>query len=902
MKIINKIKTCIFAVVSLFIFTACILLPKESSYAEGGVTLKLHYERSDGDYAPWSVWFWEEGKDGADYPFHEEDGSMVATMEVTPGVMSVGFIVRTESWEKDVAEDQFIDISELVSGTANAYVVSGKPGYEMIYGDDVVKGIKLKSAKYNGDASINVKMTGEISEDLSDLFLIEGKDLTVTIKAVTYLKDNIYKIDLAAPLDEFKTYKITYEGTKYPIIMNTQTVYSSEEFESQFTYNGKDLGAAWTKEETTFRVWAPTAEKLEVNLYEGGDARMKDLKDTIPMTKDINGTWVARVSGDLNGVYYTYKVTIDGTSKEACDPYAKTTGVNGARAMVIDMESTNPENWENDVNPHSGEKITDAIIYEGHIRDLTASDTGITNKGKYLGVVEEGTTSENGIPTGLDHMKDLGITHLHILPMYDFGSVDELKTVTDIYNWGYDPVNFNVPEGSYSTNAQDGAVRVKEVKEMVAGLHNAGISVVMDVVYNHVYNAGDFCFNKLVPGYFSRITESGTYSNGSGCGNDTASERAMVRKYIVDSVNYWANEYHIDGFRFDLVGLLDVDTINEIVSTVHENHPDVIFYGEGWSLTTILTKENVELATQANSTLTPEFAYFNDTIRDGLKGSVFDKGKGFVSGSDGDAEKIRRCFVGLDRWCKTPAQTINYASCHDNNTLIDRLTLSRPDASREDLIKMNNLAAAIYLTSEGVPFMQAGEELLRTKVNADGSFNENSYNAGDKVNEINYANLSDTEYSNVYNYYKGLIELRKAHKTLRLDDASLVEKLISKYNVDAPNALAFHVDGSLEEESFEEMILVFNAEEEAITVSLPEGEWDVVVDETLAGNEAIETVSGEVSVSAISAKVFVKGMTIETDIIDAPKSKTNKGIIAGSLAALAVALAGAFAIIKRKRK
>lgn len=869
------------------------------AYADGGVVIKLHYSRPDGDYAPWSVWFWAAGKDGNDYSFNNEDGEMVASFEPEAGTTSVGFIVRTQEWAKDWDADQFIDISEMVSGTVHIYVESGIEGFTKEYGDDVVKGIKLKNAKYDGNGTITVTMTEDI-DDFDAAFSVRSKEADIEIGEVTAKGNGIYEIAVQNLLDNFKNYFITYEGTEYKI--NMKNIYSTDEFEKEFTYTGTDLGAIRSSDKTDFRVWAPTAESVSLNLYEGGDARMKDLIETIDMKKDVNGTWVVTVNRDLNGKYYTYTAVHDGKKQEACDPYAVSTGVNGDRAMVLDLASTNPEGWEQDTNPNAGLKFTDAIIYEAHIRDLTAGDTGVTNKGKYLGVVEAGTASSNGIPTGLDHMKDLGITHLHVLPMYDFGSVDELKSVTDIYNWGYDPVNYNVPEGSYSTNAQDGAVRVREVKEMVKGLHDNGISVVMDVVYNHVYNAEKFCFNKLVPGYFSRVTDEGTYSNGSGCGNDTASERSMVKKYIVESVNYWADEYHIDGFRFDLVGLLDIDTINEIVSTVHEKHPDVIFYGEGWTMTTLTTKENVVMATQVNSESTPGFAYFNDTIRDGIKGSVFDKGAGFVSGAMGYEAKIARCFLGADNWCVMPSQTVNYASCHDNNTLIDRLSLSRPEASREDLIKMNNLSAAIYMLSEGIPFMQAGEEMLRSKVNADGSYNENSYNAGDTVNAIDYSVLADSQYMDVYDYYKGLIAFRKEHPVFRLESADEVERLVHEVKLGMPQTVAFEINGDLEGESGDALFVVYNAGESEATVTLPEGDWNVCIKGNIASTESLEIVNGTVSVEPISALVLVKGNVSNETIDSQPSNKkgfATKAIVAG--AALAALAGVAFTIFKKKK-
>ena len=317
-------------------------------------------------------------------------------------------------------------------------------------------------------------------------------------------------------------------------------VYSSHEFEEKFTYTGHDLGAIWSPSKTTFRLWAPTAEDVTINFYRSGTPHADDLLFQQHMRSDVNGTWVAERVGDLNGIYYTYLVMVDGHICEACDPYAKTTGVNGERAMILDMSATNPKDWDTDSNPFTGNGITDAVLYELHVRDLSSHRSAhIKNKGKFLGLTHTGTKTKDGNPTGLDHMKALGITHLHLLPVYDFGFTDESRRSPQ-FNWGYDPVNYNVPEGSYSTDPYNGAVRVKEMKQMVKALHDNGISVVMDVVYNHVYEAMDFCFNKIVPGYFSRVNADGSFSDGSCCGNDTASERSMVRKYIVDSVNYWA--------------------------------------------------------------------------------------------------------------------------------------------------------------------------------------------------------------------------------------------------------------------------------------------------------------------------------------------------------------------------
>ena len=634
--------------------------------------------------------------------------------------------------------------------------------------------------------------------------------------------------------------------------------FSSLEFEEKFTYHGHDLGATWSTDRTVFKLWAPTAQKAQVRLYQTGTPEANDLIRKVFMDRTENGTWTAVVEGDLNGIYYTFAVLLGNDVAEACDPYAKTTGVNGRRAMIIDMASTNPDGWETDCDPNAGMDFTDAVIYELHVRDLSADrGSGIKNKGKFLGLIETGTKTRSGIPTGLDHIKDLGITHLHLLPIYDYGSVDEAHLEKAQFNWGYDPTNFNVPEGSYSTDPYHGEVRVRELKQTIKGLHDNGISVIMDVVYNHVYDAKDFCFNRLVPMYFSRITD-GVVSNGSGCGNDTASERSMVHKYIVDSVCYWADEYHIDGFRFDLVGLIDVDTVNSIVTEVHKRHPNVVFYGEGWTMKTDLTKD-VPLATQTNSPMTPGFAYFNDTLRDSLRGSTFiSDALGYVTGAVGIGDKLESCFRGLPFWCQDPKQTINYVSCHDNNTFLDRITLALPHRSFEDRVRMYKLGAVFYMTSQGIPFMQAGEEMLRSKPGLRGGFVENSFKSPDKVNSIKWNLLEQKEYQDTFAYYKGLIAFRKAHPVLRLTSSYEVLSHIVPVYCQHPQVGAFHINGDIAGEPCQEMFVVFNAADTSQTIPLPQEKWQVYINDTRAGTDPIETVEDTLTVPPICAMVLVK--------------------------------------------
>lgn len=885
----KRIREFLLAFVMLFT-TVAATLGDASIFKADQLVIRLHYNRPDGNYTDWSVWFWATGAEGTDNPFVEENGEMVCTYTVAPGTTEVGYIIRTPDWGKDVGEDQFIDVAAYVSGTIDVYVESGVKGHTVKTGSDVTLGTKVTAASYDQEKNEVAVTIVNPKEGVEEAVVVKGKDGEVVIAEVTGKVDGItgtYVIKLKDALDLSQKYQVVYGEETCSVTM--PDYYSTEEFESKYTYTGNDLGSTWTKEATSFRLWAPTAEAVSVLIYGGGAASNTNLLQTVEMTADVNGTWVAKVDGDWNGKFYIYEVTLEGQKVKACDPYAKATGINGERAMIIDLDSTNPEGWNEDKNPNADLTINDAIIYELHIRDLGSdASSGIENVGKFLSLTEHGTTTPNGVKTGIDHIKDLGITHLHILPMYDYGSVDEMGSGNQ-FNWGYDPKNYNVPEGSYSTNPYDGAVRVNEAKQMVQSLHNDGISVVMDVVYNHVYDAGSFCFNKIVPGYFSRINENGSYSNGSGCGNDTASERAMVKKYIVDSVVYWADEYHIDGFRFDLVGLIDTITINEIIEEVHKIRPDVIFYGEGWEMSTDVTKEGYDMTTQTNSQKVPGFAFFNDTIRDALKGSVFEEtGKGYVQGAIGYADTIKQCFYGLARWCKSPAQTINYASCHDNNTLWDRLQASRKDASKEDLIKMNNLTAAIYMLAQGTPFIHAGEEMLRTKVNEDGSFNHNSYNSTDEVNSIKWGTLEDATYMDVVDYYKGLIEFRKAHAALRLTTAEDVAAHMTTIKDTPAEVNGFVITGGMDGENADAICVIFNPNPEAAKVTLPEGEWNIYINGADAGTEKLGTASGEISVDGISAMVLVQ-----------EPAGFNPAIL---VVGLAVVAAGIIAVVLLKKK
>ena len=856
-------KSVVAVVLTLIMALSCFIMPGIVNAAET-TTVNIHYLRDDGAYGEWDVWAWADGLDGAGYAFTDNgdaDGA-VATITITEATPSLGFIVRKPDWSaKDPDGDRKVDLSSVVSGIVDVYCVSGKElnDYTVNY-EQAVLGLKIKTANAVSKTSVEFSLTKVPDDDdtitADDFSIVSAGGQEVTIFAVvTSGSEGV--LTLSDELDYSKEYTVSFRDTAMKLAL--PDYFSSEEFEDAYTYTGDDLGATLVDGSTQFRVWAPTAEKVELNIYAEGNGGTPE--QTVEMNKAEKGTWLLVANGNLSGKYYTYNAYFDGkTNMDIVDPYAKSVGVNGKRGMILDLDSTDPDGWNTDTR-HTYENLTDMQIYEVHVRDFSVSaNSGITNKGKYLAFTERGTTlnNEGNISTGVDHLVDLGVTSVHILPSYDYGSVDETKLETKAqYNWGYDPVNYNAPEGSYSTDPYHGEVRVNEYKQMVKGLHDAGLGVIMDVVYNHTYNTS-YCFNQLVPGYFYRPNQ-----NTSGCGNDVASERSMVSKFIVDSVRYWADEYHLDGFRFDLMGILDVDTMNAVRAALDEIDPTIVIYGEGWNMGSVPTK-NVKMANYTNAADTPGIAYFSDTIRDMVKGSVFDAAeKGYVNGDTKHYKAIVNTVQYTKKWCPSPTQIINYADCHDNLTLWDKINSSNGDDSEEDRIRQNNLAAAIIQTAQGIPFMMSGEEFLRTKTKADGTFEHNSYASPDSVNELDYSRL-DT-YSQVYDYYKGLIAFRKAHPALRMTSAEDVENTFtSLVDTNAEKGVAvYSIKGNgVNGEEAEEIVVIYNPLSTDTTVTLPEGDWDVYVNDEHASDYLIlDQVAGSVTVPRISAMVLVKGYT-----------------------------------------
>ena len=590
----------------------------------------------------------------------------------------------------------------------------------------------------------------------------------------------------------------------------------------------QELG--YTQERSEFSLWAPTADSARVLLYEDG---LEGLPyEVLEMKKNTaDGSWKAVAEGDLAGRFYTFRVNVSGQwLEETPGIFATAVGVNGHRAAIVDFRSTDPEGWAEDRRPEL-RSFADAVVYEMHHRDFSISgNSGISpeHRGKFLALTESGTRGPRGVRTGVDHLVELGVTHVHILPSFDYASVDETRLEDNVYNWGYDPVNYNVPDGSYSTDPYDPACRIREFKEMVQALHKAGIRVVLDVVYNHVSDAASQAFERTVPGYFFRMREDGSFADGSACGNETASDRGMMRRFMVESVCWWVEEYHIDGFRFDLMGIHDIETMNAIRAAVSEIDPSVLIYGEGWAASAPLYDGSL-LAMKANTWEMPGIAAFSDEMRDALRGPFSDNSKaGFLGGVPDLEESVKFGVAGAVQhpgvdysavnysdtcWASEPTQMISYISCHDDMCLRDRLTATLPGASEAELLRLDKLGQTVVFTSQGIPFIYAGEELFRTKQGV-----HNSYNSPDAINAIDWS--FKTRYADLYDYYRGLIALRKAHPAFRLGDADLVREHLEF--LDAPDGVvAWRLTGHAGGDPCEEIVVVINSRKEAVSVTVP---------------------------------------------------------------------------------
>lgn len=655
----------------------------------------------------------------------------------------------------------------------------------------------------------------------------------------------------------------------------TAAAQTNSTYDAQFiswpTYEGDDLELSVNSTGTHFRLWSPKAEAARVRLYDHG--RGGDAYRTLDMTKHAdNGTWTATVPQQLYGKYYTFQIKHNGRwLDETPGVWAKAVGANGKRAAIIDLNTTNPKNWDGDKGPEV-KNFSDVVLYEAHMRDLSMDpSSGIANKGKFLQFTEPGTKSPQGEATGIDHLKELGVTHVHILPSYDYNSVDETNLQNNIYNWGYDPQNYNAPEGSYSTNPSDPATRVREMKEMIKALHDAGIGVVMDVVYNHTAENDGSNFELTAPGYYHRHWNDGKYSDASGCGNETASDLKQMQDYIVNSVKYWAKEYHVDGFRFDLMAIHDTETMNRVAQELKEINPSIFVYGEGWTAgDSPLQPERRAL--KENVSKMKGIAVFSDDIRDAVKGHYSnEEDPGFATGKPGNEETVKIGIVAATAhpqvdyskgnnskfpYAESPEMIVNYVSCHDDLCLTDKLKKSMPDATEAQRLAAAKLAQTIVMTSQGTPFIFAGEEVFRDKKGV-----HNSYKSPDSINAIDWNNK--TKYKDQYEYYKGLIALRKAHPAFRMTTAKDIAKNLKFDKIDSkktPNLISYSLLNNANGDEWKEIKVVFNGAPTAQTVKIPKGNWQVVArDGKIDPANALETIAGgAVEVAPFSALILHK--------------------------------------------
>ncbi len=811
-----------------------------------------------GTYENCDIWIWWGDKAGQGYLFHECNYGGKVIVNVPEGISEIGFIVRRDcsepggsSWgsaTKDFDQDRFAAIQ---GKETVIYLKSGDPAqyFSNDGGDTLDMAKKLNMAGIVDSNRIQYRISPKTTiTDISQVKVYNGnKEIAIESISSLGVEATSGYLKLAEPLDLTGNYRIEIEGYGEKAVVPTD-IFDSDYFAKNYHYDGNDLGAVMSGGNTTFKVWAPTASKVVLNLFtegNGGEAYKR-----VDMVLGEKGVW-SHTEPCGHGTYYTYTVTTSVGTQEAVDPYAKAAGVNGNRGMVVDLSLTNPDNWESDTLANPIESYSEAVIWEVHVRDFSNKIAASQYKGKYLAFTETGLVNEHGQAVGVDYLKQLGITHVHLLPVYDYATVDESNPDKE-FNWGYDPKNYNVPEGSYSTDPYHGEVRIREYKQMVQALHKAGIGVVMDMVYNHTHDANS-SLNKIVPYYYYRYTTSGANTSASGCGNDTASERYMYGKFMVDSCSYWVEEYNLDGLRFDLMGLHDLETMQEVETAVHAINPNAIIYGEGWTMGA--TIDGSKQANQSNiSGIKPSgdaigaIAVFNDVIRDGLKGSVFDKkSQGFINGAS--KANIYKVIFGINGgdgmsqgWAVENSMVINYMSAHDNNTLWDKLALSNPNHSEEQRLRMNKLGAAIIMVSKGTPFWQAGEEMLRTK---DGD--ENSYKSSDAINNIDWSVLKEgsREYETM-RYYRGLIEMRKAYSIFTAQGVT----------VNAIPQTSGILAVSYDDGQGGKALVLINPNATELPFTL-EGSWNLVATSAEAGGTVLAQESGNVDVDSIGVRVYV---------------------------------------------
>ncbi len=851
---------------SAFLATFALLLSGVPALAApDSIKLTVHYQRPAGDYNGWNLWIWKNSDNNSlDTPVSQtgvpftgnDDFGKVVTIDIDgmKNFKDIGIIVRLNDWvAKDINDDRFITEFD-ANGNAEVWLVQND---KTIYSKKPTIEMKISSAAFETSNEVKIELNKRFKPlaGSSNGFTISGglNVISARTENPNLPEDTELILTLNGAISITERYKISH-STYGSVDIGLGNLITSEEFEKKFTYKGDDLGNTYRKDSTSFRLWAPTATKVELLTF---SSPTSGVKSKYLMKSDLQGTWVYTLDGNHDGLIYAYNVEVYGAENEAVDPYARAAIANGKRSVVINLESTNPKGWSSDKPKFSG-KPTDAVIYELHIRDLSMDKSAPFPKsarGKFAGLTYSNLKGSQGQPVGIAAIKDLGITHLQLLPIYDFASVDELKPT---FNWGYDPLNYNIPEGSYSSDPSNPKTRITELKSAIQSLHTQGIRVIMDVVYNHVFDAATFSQSKIVPGYWFRTDSDGRLTSASGCGNDSASERAMVRKFIIDSVKYWATEYNISGFRFDLMGLHDIETMQQVRKELSAIDPTIIIIGEGWNMGTHPSEIR---SNQRNIEKLDGIAVFNDQIRDGIKGSVFTASdKGFATGIYGKKNNVQAGIVGNTDFSSTilpafttlsPGQSVNYVEAHDNNTLEDKLRLSLSTKNSSTIAAYHRLASSIPILAQGIPFIHAGQEFQRSK-----GGDSNSYQSGDEINSLKW-NLT-TKNATTRNYVKGLLKLRAEHPAFRI---STTADLKSHFKfLKAPSeVIAYSINGNDLNDSWGTIVVLHNAKTANVKISLPaKADWKVVVEGSKAGTSIIRSLknSDSLEIKALSTMVL----------------------------------------------
>jgi pullulanase len=833
--------------------------------APDSVKLTVHYQRPGGDYTGWNLWIWKNSDNnsldtpvsssGVQFTGNDDFGKVVTiNIDGMKNYKDLGIIVRLNDWvAKDVNDDRFITEFD-ANGNAEVWLVQND---KTIYTKKPTIEMKISSASFEATNEVKVELNKRFKplSGSSNGFSVSGGLSVISTRTENpnLPEDTELILTLNGNISLTERYKVSH-STYGSADIALGNLITTEEFEKKFTYKGDDLGNIYKKDSTAFRLWAPTATKVELLTFSSSTS---GVKSRFPMKSDVQGTWVHSLDGDQDGLIYAYNVEVYGEENVAVDPYARAAVENGKRSVVVNLDTTNPKGW-NEEKPDFSGNPTDAVIYELHVRDLSMDKSAPFPKsarGKYSGLTYPNLKSSSGQPVGVAAIKDLGVTHLQLLPIYDFASVDELNPT---FNWGYDPLNYNVPEGSYSSDPKNPKARITELKGAIQSLHKQGIRVIMDVVYNHVFDASTFSQSKIVPGYWFRTDSDGKLTSASGCGNDSASERAMVRKFIVDSVKYWANEYNISGFRFDLMGLHDIQTMQEVRKELSKIDPTIIIIGEGWNMGTHPSEIR---STQANIDELAGIAVFNDQIRDGIKGSVFTASdKGFATGTFGKKNNVMAGIVGNTDYSSTilpafttlsPAQSVNYVEAHDNNTLEDKLRLSLSTKDPTLIASYHRLASSIPLLAQGIPFIHAGQEFQRSK-----GGDSNSYKSGDEINSLKWNLISKNAVTR--NYFKGMLEIRAQHPAFRLSSTADVKNNL-KFLKTSDEVIAYSLKGSAVKDSWKSIVVIHNAKTASSKVTLPaKGNWNVVVEGNKAGVKTLRTIKNTdvVEVRALSTLVL----------------------------------------------